>query len=704
MDIQIIELLESEVGKKFKGYSIDGNKNITGLDLNSLEIQDYSFLKELKNLTWLYLTDNQISDISFLKELKNLTTLDLRYNQISDISFLKELKNLTWLYLSNNQISDISFLKELKNLKALDLSSNQISKLNPAFLELDMEIFWSEHFYSTNGLNLFENPLETPPVEIIKKGKDAVKAYFKSLEEGEKQPLNEVRVLLVGDGGSGKTSLVRKLLREKFDKNEPQTHGINIRQWQIKDGEDKIHVHLWDFGGQEIMHATHQFFLSKRCLYILVLDGRKEEKTEYWLKHIESFGGNSPILVAINKIDENPTFDVNRPFLQEKYKGIKNFYRISCKKGTGIKEFAKRMTDELKKVELLQTSFAKSWFIVKTQLESMNENFISYDRYMDICTKENITEKSSQDTLIDFLNDLGLILHFKEFELEDTYVLEPKWVTGAVYKIINSEKLSENKGVLRLTLLDDILRKTKETDYSYPRSRYRYIIDLMKKFELCYEIDSNTILIPDLLEVQQPEFGFDYPASLKFIIEYDFLPRSVMPRFIVKMHKDIKDQLRWRTGLVLEEKSLRSTAVIKADERDKKIYIYVDGEQKRDYFSIIRKSFKDINGDFEKLIVKEWIPLPDNDKIAVEYEELIGLERMGKKLVTVGKLEKDYSVKLLLDGIEKEEERMNVNIIADEVILGDQYKAGQVGAQGPYGHAHDMTFDQRVMKMKRKNE
>jgi GTPase SAR1 family protein len=57
------------------------------------------------------------------------------------------------------------------------------------------------------------------------------------------------------------------------------------------------------------MHATHQFFLSKRSVYILVLDGRRDEKTEYWLKHVEAFGGGSPVIIAINKIDENPAFD-----------------------------------------------------------------------------------------------------------------------------------------------------------------------------------------------------------------------------------------------------------------------------------------------------------------------------------------------------------------------------------------------------------
>lgn len=51
------------------------------------------------------------------------------------------------------------------------------------------------------------------------------------------------------------------------------------------------------------------------------------------------------------------------------------------------------------------------------------------------------------------------------------------------------------------------------------------------------------------------------------------------------------------------------------------------------------------------------VPLPDNDEIAIEYVELIGYEQMGKGDYTVGKLRKTYSVKELLNGIEKEEER-----------------------------------------------
>ncbi|MCP5052800.1 MAG: hypothetical protein GY940_36870, partial [bacterium] len=214
-------------------------------------------------------------------------------------------------------------------------------------------------------------------------------------------------------------------------------------------------------------------------------------------------------------------------------------------------------------------------------------------------------------------NDLGVVLHFEDMDLTDTHVLEPKWVTAAVYKIINSPLLAKHKGILMTGHLPEILKKEGDDDYQYPKGKYGFILTLMEKFELCYSIDSKTVLIPDLLPVPEPGFDFDYADSLKFIIDYDFLPRSVMPRFIVRLHKDIKAEkkkkLQWRTGVVLKGKGFKSTAVVKADHEAKRIFIYVTGEQKRDYLSVIRHTIRDINGDFKKLGVTELVPLPDSD-------------------------------------------------------------------------------------------
>jgi GTPase SAR1 family protein len=230
---------------------------------------------------------------------------------------------------------------------------------------------------------------------------------------------------------------------------------------------------------------------------------------------------------------------------------------------------------------------------------------------------------------------------------------------------VNSKKLADAKGVLELSLLDEILKKKEKTDYHYPRDRYPYIIELMKKFELCYEIDEETVLIPDLLEVQEPEIDFDYDKSLRFLIEYDFLPKSIMPRFIVKMHKDIKGELRWRTGVVLEDKSFHSTAVIKADERDKKIYIYVNGAQRRDYFSVIRYAFQSINKSFEKLEATEKVPMPDDPAVTVSYEHLIRLEGKDVKEYIPDGAEKEYKVRDLLGTVyvEKKTETESLQLL-----------------------------------------
>jgi len=652
-------------------------KNLTTLDISNNQLTSLPpEIKELKNLTELNISGNQLTSLPLeIKELKNLKTLDISRNQLTSLPpEIKELKNLTQLYIYDNQLTSLPpEIKELKNLTTLNILNNQLTSLPPEILELDLEIEW-ENNWKSNIIYLEGNPLENPPVEIVKQGREAVINYFKSLE-GEKEPLNEVKVLLVGEGGAGKTSLVKRIFGEEVDGNEPQTQGINIRKWTVQNGEREIKANFWDFGGQEIMHATHQFFLSKRSLYILVLDGRKDEKPEYWLKLIENFGGDSPVLVVINKVDENPGFDLNRKFLREKYPSIRGFYRLSCKSKEGIGKFSKSLEEELTKVRHLEVMWAKSWFKVKSRLEEMCPNcspdvvdedtceycnFIQYNDYKMMCDEEGIKGESEQNTLVGFLHDLGVILHFKDIPLLNTHVLDPEWVTNAVYKMVNSKEVANSGGILKLDMFAEILKENNGEKFYYPPDQYGFILSLMKKFELSYELDSSTVLLPALLEIQQPDFKFDYGSALKFIIDYDFLPPSVMPRFIVKMNMDIKGDLRWRTGVVLEAKAFSATAVIKSDNDARKISIYVNGAQKRDYFAVILQNFREINNSFEKLKAIEKIPLPGELEVTVSYKHLIKLELKGIEEYMPDGSDKEYNVSELLGTVIKDSSMMKM--------------------------------------------
>ncbi len=135
----------------------------------------------------------------------------------------------------------------------------------------------------------------------------------------------------MGDGSSGKSSLIEKILYEQFEEGKDQTNVINIEDWEVKHEGRDLRFHFWDFGGQEIQHAVHKFFFTEGCLYVLVLDNRKEEEPEYWLQQIESLGGKAAVLVVFNKSDQHATEVADRKFLKEKYPNIVGFYNSTLR-------------------------------------------------------------------------------------------------------------------------------------------------------------------------------------------------------------------------------------------------------------------------------------------------------------------------------------------------------------------------------------
>ncbi len=346
-------------------------------------------------------------------------------------------------------------------------------------------------------------------------------------------------------------------------------------QSEIENQNSEIKLNIWDFGGQEIMHATHQFFLTKRSLYLLVLDSRltqEENRVEYWLKIIQSFGGESPVLIVGNKTDQHP-LDIDRTGLQKKYPNIVGILETSAATGTGVKALKAEIAKQVDALPHVRDLLPETWFTVKSKLEQLgkDKNFITQDEYLNLCDANDVIDDTSQHTLIGFLHDLGVVLHFQDDpRLEALGILNPQWVTNGVYKILNWKPLFENKGVLTLAMLNDILKPP-----GYPSDKRLFIVDMMKKFELCYDIEPDKIfLIPDLLPKDQPE-GIELNNVPAFEYQYPVLPSSVITRFIVRMNQHIENNVAWRTGVVL--KIGDNQAIVIADIEDKKISIFIDG-------------------------------------------------------------------------------------------------------------------------------
>ena len=693
--------------------------NLTTLDLSNNQITEIpDAISNLANLTSLDLSNNQITEIpDAISNLVNLTLLDIGSNQlstlpasISQLSKLKflniglsdglvvsgqgnkfkeipnsilnvssleylnlfcnlittipntidNLKNLTSLDLSSNQVTAIpDAIANLKNLTSLDLSDNQITAIPDVIAQLE----------NLTRLNLRKNPLPIPP-EILNANNNP-KAIFAFWLERERQPLNEAKVILVGQGTVGKTSLVKRLLDNQFDAGERKTDGINIRDWQIKANNEQVKLRVWDFGGQEIMHATHQFFLTERSLYLLVINTREDElanRIEYWLKLIESLGNQAPVIIIGNKIDDHP-LDLDRHGLQTKYPNIKGFIGTSCATGLGISELQQKIAEIIaNEMPHVFDPIPVKWLNLKDKLEQDDRDYITYQEYEQKCIETGITRESSRHTLVRLLHELGIILNFTDDKrLKDTNVLNPEWVTVGAYRVINDNLLmTEHKGVLHwqdsARIFQPKSRKDRD-DYPTEESR-KFILRMMEKFELCFPMedynhqDYPDYLIPNLLPKEEPDTG-EWKDCLNFEYHYDkVLPNSVISRFIVKSHDLIARtnyRTYWRTGVILANKE-GNKAYVKADLEDAKIFIHISGNSptRRSFLSIIRHTFDQIH-DRPKLTPDERVCLPDQPKESVSYDHLLKLEKRGK--ADYSNSDRDYNIRELLDGIEDRRSR-----------------------------------------------
>jgi len=573
------------------------------LDLNDNRISDISALNNLTLLTHLYLNDNQLSDISALENLTQLTHLYLNYNQLSDISALNNLIQLTHLYLCDNQLSDISALKGMANLKRLDLGNNRITLLPVDVARWGMEIKW-EYEQISYGMYLEGNPLKTPPVEIVKIGTEAVQDYFKELKR-ETVRLMECKILIVGNGEVGKTSLMKKLIDNSYqleEGKEPTTHGIHIKPWTIKcpfndcDEDDEFNVRFWDFGGQSIYHATHQFFLTKRSLYIFVWEARKEEEVQtfdYWLNIIKLLGRESPVIVVMNKSDLRIKH-LDEATLKRKFNNIVSFIKVSCKTGEGIQELTEHISSALAGMPYLKEKFPKAWFDIRRELRVIGErkNYISINDYYDICGSYGLDEEGA-DVLRDYLHDLEGILYVGEDPfLDRTIILNPEWATEAVYKLIDTREIYEHKGRFAF---DDLKRFWNPE--KYPPEKHRELLQLMEKFELCFNIaGTEEYIIPELLPPIQPSISleeYSQPGCLRFQYRYDFMPGGILSRFISRSYYLVKNEQYWKSGVLPGFGD--SSALVASDPLNRSTTISVTGASPFELMAIIRNQLDTIH-------------------------------------------------------------------------------------------------------------
>jgi internalin A len=594
--------------------------NLTSLNLryNQLAALPES-IRQLTNLKYLNLWNNQLTVFpDSIFQLTNLISLDLCGNQLVVIpASIDQLINLEYLNLWDNQLTVLpDSICTLSRLRELDLTSNQLRTLPDLIgnFSLLRKLKITKNKLTTlptslvqlkglSVLTITSNNLDLPPEISRKRSPGAILEFLRQQQEEGVDYIYEAKLLVIGEGGAGKTSLANKLINpgyklklESGENPEKSTEGIDVLRLDFPHSSgNTFRINLWDFGGQEIYHATHQFFLTKRSLYLLVADTRQDNTDfNYWLEVVELLSEASPTLIVKNE-KQDRLCKINENQLRGRFPNLEKILPTNLADNRGLTEILTAIQHNISQLPHIGTPLPKTWVRVRDALEADNRNYITQSEFLTLCDTHGFKRHEDKLQLSGYLHDLGVCLHFQDDPvLKNIIILKPEWGTAAVYKVLDTKEVNQNLGCFTQNDLTQIW-----ADEQYVKMRDE-LLQLMKKFKLCYEIPNRpqTYIAPQLLSPNQPEYDWDDADNLILRYRYDFMPKGMLTRFTVEMHQLIDRDLVWKDGVILTD-SHAHAEVIEAYYK-KEILIRISGKLKKPLLEKVRHEFSKIHASYNK--------------------------------------------------------------------------------------------------------
>jgi internalin A len=485
------------------------------------------------NGTRLSFFDDGLTSLSLdVTRFASVEILDLNGNHLTTLPpEIGQLANLQIIYLGGNRLESLPpEIGNLQKLHTLCIDRNQLEELPPEIGQLhSLQLLRVENNKLTalprelaellrRGLSitLDSNPFRDPLPELISRGLDSVASYLSSLDDARAQ--YEAKVLLVGEGNVGKTSLVAALRGDKFIEGRDTTHGIEIYQFSLPHPELKVPmtIRMWDFGGQEVYRVTHQFFYSARTLYIVVWktrEGREENAVEGWLRRIMlRVGRDAQVLVVATYGDERRP-ELDYPQLKRLFPEIlMGEHTVDNQSGNGIPQLRKGIAYQVSALPQMGQLLSSRWIAARREILAWagKKPQISYDMLKKICNRHGMQD-SEVVTLVELMHDLGYVIYYGDDEgLRDIVVLNPEWLTKAIGYVLEDASTRAAHGILDHRRLKEIWSNRRH-GISYSSSYHPYFLRLMEKFDVSYRLahDSSRSLIAQLVPFERPTLPWE---------------------------------------------------------------------------------------------------------------------------------------------------------------------------------------------------
>jgi internalin A len=562
-------------------------------DKGILSIGNFQLLVELS------ICRNSISSRN-IKSLTNLTSL--KYLKICDnfitddgIGTIAESPmKLIELNISNNNLSDnsaialASFQRQIENL---DISNNKIgfNGLRQIIASLS-----KLKVVKTDGNDLIKKEV---PAEILS-DIISIRGFFES-NDFVQNP--SIKVVLLGNTKAGKSSFAN-LFTNANEEIVSSTHGIKIWRYNIKSENIEANINIFDFGGQDYYHSTHNLFLNTKALYCLLWHPNfSNEKTDidqlfpiqYWLGNINYFSPDDidkqlekNVWIIQNKGDILPQKEIIDSQLLNFYNvDPEGIFLLSINEAkNNIKwqrewiYFESKLRDKL--IEIAGNTKVSIYTIkIKDEIiQPLKSQFIVL--FSDIYEKAHelfaVSETAVYSSL-DYLSKNGDVIWYKNNEQLKQFIFpDPVIFSEYIYKILALDVKNTKSGHF---YYNDVEKITSSILVKSRISLAVILLQVLSEHELIFpSTDGNTYTAPQYLPENKNAVRFQKLLTLSLVIYYDhYMPFGLISTFITRFVNNSENPELWKYGAIYEKSIFN--IMVRMDTNKRKVYIHIEQKQ-----------------------------------------------------------------------------------------------------------------------------
>src|ERR1019366_684328 len=272
------------------------------------------------------------------------------------------------------------------------------------------------------------------------------------------------------------------------DPERKETVGVDIQRIEKTSPQDgrPLYLSTWDFAGQHMEYATHQFFLKSGGVYLILWKARLgsdygQRDLWYWLELLKKRMKNPEFLFVTTHTGNTPGALCVRA-VQASYPGCKGHFEVDLCDGTGVAALEERILDLAAASPSMKAAWPEPWLAVRDAIRGMRAetSYISAEEFWMLCAEHEVTEARAQSDLADQLDKLGEIVYYIEEPLSRFVILDPTWVTELVAKVVRDKTVRDQNGTLNAADLDRIWG-------DLPGAVRDHLENLMDEYDLVYK-------------------------------------------------------------------------------------------------------------------------------------------------------------------------------------------------------------------------